>query len=150
MARIREDLVGCVYVGMTPYFGGDTVPDGVVHPVFLASDDTPADVVAVSASEVSYSEDAGNVSNVDTSEVETPPEQVGVAESVEAEGAETVEKVTEDAEQVETPPVELGEFDPNQASVRTVRDYLTANPQATERVLELERAGQARKSLIGE
>jgi len=151
MARIRTDLVGCVYVGMTPYFAGDLVPDGVVDPIFLESDDTHAE--AVSPDEAAYSEDTGIVSTVDTSEVETPAEPGEVAAEAVAK-TEEVEEVTEEelpAEQVEeVPPVELGEFDPSQASVRTVRDYIAMNPDAKERVLALEAAGQARKSLIGE
>src|SRR5690625_6820908 len=122
MARIRTDLVGCVYVGMTPYFAGDLVPDGVVDPIFLESDDTHAE--AVSPDEAAYSEDTGIVSTVDTSEVETP--EPGAVEAVaETEEAEEAAEEEPPAEQVgEVPPVELGEFDPSQASVRTVRDYI--------------------------
>lgn len=152
MARIRTDLVGCVYVGMTPYFAGDLVPDGVVDPVFLESGDGPV-VGSVSADEAAYSEDTGIVSTGDTNQVETPAEPGEVAAETVAK-TEEVEEVTEEeppAEQVEeVPPVELGEFDPSQASVRTVRDYIAMNPDAKERVLALEAAGQARKSLIGE
>ena|SRR5690625_805696 len=123
MARIRTDLVGCVYVGMTPYFAGDTVPDGVVDPVFLESGDGPV-VGSVSADEAAYSD-------------ETLPDMSGQPDV--KDGPPAPEELAE-----------LAAFDPSEHGVRAVREYLANNPDDVEWVLELEAAGLARKSLIGE
>jgi hypothetical protein len=47
------------------------------------------------------------------------------------------------------PPV--GEvFDPSEHTVAEVNEYLDANPDDEDRVIEAERAGKARKALIGD
>ena len=48
------------------------------------------------------------------------------------------------------PDPEGAEFDPGAHTVAEVNEYLDANPDDEDRVIEAERAGKARKALIGD
>lgn len=49
-----------------------------------------------------------------------------------------------------TAAVDEAQFDPSEHTVAEVQDYLAAHPDETDTVLERERAGKARTTLIGD
>jgi hypothetical protein len=50
----------------------------------------------------------------------------------------------------ENPPLPEGDFDPTDHTVAEVEEYLAANPDDRERVLNAEAEGKARVSLLGD
>lgn len=152
MAKIREDFDGTVEVRVeTKRFtlaAGDEIPEGARvggHLTDTGEDVGPepaASLPAVPSGPAMEPLSADDVARADELDVDGSPDYVrGVIFGV-ALGA-TLREVPEDGE-----PAAEGEFNPADVNAPEVHEYLKAHPEATARVIELERAGRNRKGIV--
>lgn len=169
MAKIRKDVVGVVHAGGIVLRAGDTIPDGVRVGGHL-TDTGKAVGPAGEVKPVQNAADASSGRDVDplnedeleaAALIDLPvegvdPERVrgaiighgegyraGWDAAVAAADAGTVEGVAPEG----APEVDSA-FDPSEHNAPAVHEYLEENPEDTERVLGLERAGKGRSGIL--
>lgn len=77
------------------------------------------------------------------------PEEILASDVLGLSEEETKEEAPEADANADAPEAPVAQFDPNEATVAEVREYLAgADEEEAERVLAAERAGQARKTLL--
>ncbi|QZN86892.1 hypothetical protein [Cellulomonas sp. C5510] len=149
MVKLRDDLVGVVYLNGRAYSAGDEVPDDVRVGAHLTEDGqehgAPAaltvpdpDAVAgapepLTAEESAHAEKVGLPTDI-------APERVrGALVGYEQGIADTLAFAARGTA-----------FDPSDANVEQVQQHIAENPSETAAVLALEAAGKARRTILDE
>lgn len=128
--RVRDDFVGCVYVGGVAFQAGDVLPDGAVVGEHITGPVESEATIKTGEAVVGGESETPNTGANDEA-VEGVPSDVAVADEPGGDGEEAA-----------------GLFDPSQHNAPEVHEYLKANPDDVQRVLELEAAGKARRGIF--
>ncbi len=150
MTKLRDDLIGVVYLNGRAYAAGDEVPDDVRVGAHLTEDGEEHGAPATTESPVVAT------ASVDTVEPLTP-EEIAAAEAVGLPtdvSPERVRGALVGYEQGVADSLTLAAtgttFDPADVDIDAVETYLTEHPTEKLAVLVLEATGKARKTILGE